>query len=549
MQASNSTEALRAWLHNPLPDNVFKTPYDRFQFIQNADTPLSNSILTDYSVMRQDYQPDLKEILTYPEDGVILSSGRGIGKSYIGYNLCLEILRSTEITGITCTYVLPTYTHIAKLAFADLSLALTNEEKELYSIIKNREVINPENGNSIYFISGNSGATAARGGNNTIVILDECFFYPRVDEFLEEGVFPTLRKPTRSRKSAYRGKMKWIILSSPVLTQGVQKILQYDNTRLINLPTWVNKFLPPDFVERLRKTMSKRRFQIEVEAILDASDSALISPDDIIKVDLPRQRRNRDGTHQLGNYDQFYVSVDPAFGGRDHGAVLLLGVYYKSNRKYVDIIESHLLVSTNAKEVAETAIKLSNMYQATAILTESNGAGGLDQLMRTLASLHPSYNKVNVIPVHTIKNGFLRLEDCAIMFEHKRIRFAYMHNAGEPVSNSDHDELVSQVLYFDQNDYKATARDTGGGHYDLASAMTIGLIYLLGGEKFDVNNIDLEAMDMGADTRTVQQQVQDFDRERLTQSIYHPKDNPDQPPANDDHSFSNDVFDLLLTGE
>lgn len=491
---------MRQWLHT-IDDQG--TPLQKLTKLKTLPSEIAKAILSNWDLMRREDQYNLDMLLSMPTTGVCNVSGRALGKSYQIANIIVEALRATHMKNFRIAVLAPTFAMVSKINYNEVWSLLTAEEQETFGSLKNKEITNPANNNSVAFFSATN-PDRLRGETVSLVVMDEGAFFKSLDAVMVQ-VNAILRGTSTNTKYPFLSNVnKWIMVTTPVTNMEFINITKQDDITLINSPSSLNYFLPYDFVERNRKAMSDRVFKTEILAqILDSSPTAVVTPEQIIKTDMTLMK--------IGAMDNIYVSVDPAGSGKDAGAVVVVGTYYIRGRKRLAVLESLEINTISPTDIAIKAIELANHYNASAILSESNGAIGFTDLVEHIASMNPKYQKVNVIPVHSKTNNYLKLEQGAqLAFEHGLIEFSELET-DEP---DKHRDLVSQLLNYDGVAY----RDAKGFHWDLLSAFAQATLYIYKGYTFgiglDVGQVLLDDVIPDVITFDASKRIQDRNQEQ-----------------------------------
>jgi len=173
------------------------------------------------------------------------------------------------------------------------------------------------------------------------------------------------------------------------------------------MPTWTNPHIPDEEIEALRRDMTPRRFQQEVEAqFLEEAEGALWTWDTI------KDTR----VHDHPDMERIVVGVDPAGGGPDEVGVVVVGLSVQGDGYVLE--DASLKGSPN--EWASAVASAYRRHQADRVVAEKNYGGDMvEHTMRTADDTLP----VKVISASRGKQQ--RAEPVAALYEQGR-----MHHVG-----------------------------------------------------------------------------------------------------------------------
>lgn len=209
-----------------------------------------------------------RRFLLSQKKNILWVSGRGVGKTSMSVLKILLMAMEPRHAGAALGLFGPTYRSITRVQCAMLHSYLRSfQEKTGFSLLRRfykSELIFEMISGSYIYAQSFSRLDRVRGYSLAAAVIDECETAP--DPVYAHGI---IAATIRSSGTNHSGQL--VCTTTPrgmrgVVAQYIHKVREKDeNFQVITCPTSANPYISPDFVDRLRATLSKTMFAQEVE--------------------------------------------------------------------------------------------------------------------------------------------------------------------------------------------------------------------------------------------------------------------------------------------
>lgn len=410
----NSTETVRKFIHeNP---RIAKDVIARFF---NDDEYTKNDILHDWKLWAR---PEQQFPMSTAYTAFLLLCGRGWGKSHWLSNAIIDDALSGPDRRLLL--MAADYNNLKKVNFLGDSgiISCINPNVE-YEFNKADLTLTFENGSQIVSYSAEA-YDKTRGSQFHNAYLDELAAWQYADEGLEAARL-VLRLGLNPRM---------FIATTPRPTAVIKSLAADPKTKVVHGRTADNYFLPPTYIEELRRTLTDRMFRQECLAeILDDNPYALFQMSQI----------ERDRVVRAPEMRRIIVAIDPAVSSNensDETGIIVAGIGY-DNKGYV--LEDCTVSSATPEEWRKAALDAYDRWGADRIVAEVNQGGDMvEHVIRSGQS-----RSGGIIPpvkkVRAAKGKELRAEPVAAFYERGEV-----HHVGR------HSELERQMTEWSPVDSK-----------------------------------------------------------------------------------------------
>ena len=356
----------------------------------NDRPTLKNELLHDWRLWRR---PEQDFMVPQDKTAVLLLAGRGWGKSHWLSN---EII-STSLSkpNLRILLMAADFNNLKKVNFLGDSGIINCINPDIkYEFNKTDLSLMFENGSQVISYSAEA-YDKTRGSQFHYGFLDELAAWQYASEGLEAA-----RLVMRLGEHP-----KLFIATTPRPTAVIRELVADPDVMVINGKTEDNYFLPPQYIDQLRKKLTDRMFRQECLAqILDDNPYALWRMSDIDASRVGKSPELR----------RIVVGVDPAVTSSDDSdetGIVVAGVGY-DGRFYV--LEDCTMTAATPEQWAARAIEAYEKWDADSIVAEVNQGGDMVESLLLRKS-----RGVRVQKVRATKGKEIRAEPIAALYERR----------------------------------------------------------------------------------------------------------------------------------
>ena len=391
----NSVETVRKFIHeNP------RIARDVIARLFNDDDETKNEILHDWRLWaRPEQQFNISDLYT----AILLLCGRGWGKSHWLSNAIVDDALSAPNRRLLL--MAADYNNLKKVNFlGDSGIINTINPNLEYEFNKVDLTLTFANGSQIVSYSAEA-YDKTRGSQFHNAYLDELAAWQYAVEGLEAARL-VLRLGSNPRM---------FIATTPRPTPVIKQLAVDERTLVIKGLTADNYFLPPSYLEELRRTLTDRMFRQECLAeILDDNPYALWQMAQI----------DRDRVSKAPELRRIVVAIDPAVTSNeesDETGIVVMGLGY-DNKGYV--LEDCSMSAATPDQWAKRAIEAYYKWGADRIVAEVNQGGDMvETVIRNADRSMPPVRKVRAT-----KGKELRAEPIAAFYERGEVCHVGRHD-------------------------------------------------------------------------------------------------------------------------
>jgi len=391
----NSVETVRKFIHeNP------RIARDVIARLFNDDDETKNEILHDWRLWaRPEQQFNISDLYT----AILLLCGRGWGKSHWLSNAIVDDALSAPNRRLLL--MAADYNNLKKVNFlGDSGIINTINPNLEYEFNKVDLTLTFANGSQIVSYSAEA-YDKTRGSQFHNAYLDELAAWQYAVEGLEAARL-VLRLGSNPRM---------FIATTPRPTPVIKQLAVDERTLVVKGLTADNYFLPPSYLEELRRTLTDRMFRQECLAeILDDNPYALWQMAQI----------DRDRVSKAPELRRIVVAIDPAVTSNeesDETGIVVMGIGY-DNKGYV--LEDCSMSAATPDQWAKRAIEAYYKWGADRIVAEVNQGGDMvETVIRNADRSMPPVRKVRAT-----KGKELRAEPIAAFYERGEVCHVGRHD-------------------------------------------------------------------------------------------------------------------------
>lgn len=384
----NSYETVRKFIHeNP------RIAKDVIARMYADDERTKNDLLYDWKLWaRPEQNFDIDDYYR----AILLLCGRGWGKSHWLSNAIVDDALSAPNRRLLL--MAADYNNLKKVNFLGDSgiISCINPNIE-YDFNKSDLTLTFENGSQIISYSAEA-FNKLRGTQYHNGYLDETAAWQYDEEGLEAARL-VMRLGNNPRL---------FIATTPRPTKVIKDLAADERTLVIRGETAHNYFLPPSYIDELKRTLTDRMFRQECLAeILDSNPYALFKQSDI-------EQHRVTATPPL---KRIIVSVDPAVTSNedsDETGIIVAGV---TKDRHCYILEDATCTAATPEEWSRVAVDMYRKWGADRIVAEKNQGGQMVQSVIRSADRSLPPCKL----VHATKGKEIRAEPVSAYYEHGEV--------------------------------------------------------------------------------------------------------------------------------